>query len=150
MKNRVFAITLCLIFVFGCSSEKSKIKKALKSSIPIEQVGNYKFQSYTITETLLKSNIEDTISTLQSSNMAKQMIIDNQIRRREGYQSNLEDWKHQERTTLSWLRSSYDSVIRTWEEMIKEVNEKIQTDSSFIIANNQRIEFFQDYILRLR
>lgn len=150
MNNRVLVYFLCLMSILGCSSEKSKIKKALKSSIPTEQLGEYKFKDYTITETLLKNNIEDSISTLQSSNRAKEATIDSYRRLREGYVSNLEDCKRQQRTTLSWLRSSYNSLICQWEDMIDESNEKIQRDSVVVIANNQKISFFQDYLSKTK
>lgn len=146
MNNRVLVLSLCLLSVLGCSSEKSNIKKALKSSIPTEQVGEYKFKDYIITETLLKNNVEDSISTLKNQNLAKQATIESQKRLREGYLTNLEDCKRQQRTTLYWLRSSYNSIIRDWEKMIKESNEKIQMDSSAVVANNQRISFFQSYL----
>lgn len=146
MRTRILFFLLCLLSVLGCSSEKLKIKKALKSSIPSEQVGDYKFKSYSITETLLEKNVQDSISALQSKNAGKQVMIDNQIRLREGYLSNLEDCKRQQRTTLSWLRSSYNSLIRQWQEMVDESNEKIQVDSAVIVANNQKIDFFKDYL----
>ena len=146
MKNQVLLLTICLLSVVGCSSEKAKIKKALKTTIPIEQVGEYKFKSYTITETLLKNNVEDSIASLNNRNMTKQMMIELQQQRRNGYIVSLEDCKRQKRNTLSWLRSSYDSIIRDWQRMIDETNQKIQQDSSVIIANNQKIAFFKDYL----
>ena len=146
MRTRLLVISLCLLSVSGCSSEKSKIKKALKSSIPSEQIDNYKFQAYTITETLLENNVKDSILTLQSRNATKQAVVDNQRRLREEYRANLEDCKRQQRTTLSWLRGYYNSLIREWQEMVEKSNEKIQVDSSVIVANNQKIQFFQDYL----
>ena len=142
----ILSSLLLVIGMISCSSESAKIKKALKSSIPIESVKKYKYKSHQIIETLLKSNVEDSISTYERLNKVAEMSINRKNLMRDSYLSNLDDCKREQRNTLYWLRSSYDGLIRDWQRMIDDVNEEIAEDSLRIKANNEKIAFFRQHL----
>ena len=147
--KRIFSIlffSIVAIAMISCSSENVKIKKALKSSIPVESIRNYKYKSHQIIETLLKSNVEDSIATYESANRVTEMSIERKNQMRDSYQTNLDDCRRQQRNTLYWLRSSYDGLIRDWQRMLDDVNEEIAEDSLKIKANNEKIEFFRHHL----
>lgn len=143
----LFCLSLLLI-LGSCSSEESKIKDSLKKSIPIENRNLYQFKSYTIVASLLKSSIEDSISNLEISNRVLQMKIDGENQLKESYVSNLKDCEYQKRNTLPWLRSSYDSLIQDWQEMIDKSVAQIHADSCIIAKNDKEIQSFRTYIER--
>lgn len=128
--KRFIIIVLLSAFAFSCTTENAKIKRALKGTIPVELQKGYKLKEYYIVETILDINIKDSISTLRSKQMTNEFLNKNDSTRLADLQSSLREARHGKATTLYLLRSSYDSIIRTYEEMIEETEEKI----------NQRIE----------
>lgn len=137
---------LLAIVIISCSSENHKIKKALKSSIPVESVKNYKYKSHQIIETLLKSSVEDSVSKYERSNMVTEMSIKSKKQMRDSYQRNLDDCRQEQMNTLYWLQSSYDRLIGDWQRMLKDVNEEIAQDSLKIKSNNKKIAFFRQHL----
>lgn len=143
--SKLLIATLAIMMV-GCNSENAKIKRALKSSIPVESVNNYKYKSHQIIETLLRGSVQDSISSYETSNRVTEMSIEHKNQMKDTYMENLEDCKRQKRNTLYWLRSSYDSIIRDWERMLGDVKEEIAEDSLKIAANNEKISFFRQHL----
>lgn len=135
-----------LILIVSCSSENIKIKKALKATIPNEQLRDYKYKSHQILETLLSNNVEDSISSYETANTVKEMSIERKLKLKDSYQENLDDCRRKRQHTLSWLRGDYDSLIRDWQEMLEDVNEQIMEDSLEISSNNKKIAFFKQHL----
>ena len=130
--RRICPILFVLVAAFSltcCSSENTKIKKALKASIPAEKVKEYKYKSHQLIETQLKNSIEDSISTYESSNRVIERLLVNKYQRKDTYQENLDDCRRQQRNTLSWLSSSYNGLIRDWQRMLDDITEEIAEDS---------------------
>lgn len=127
----------------SCSSEKAKIKRALKSTIPVESVKGYNYKSHQIIETLLSDSVKDSILSYESSNLVKEMSIKRKLQTKKSYQESLDDCREKRQNTLYWLRGSYDGLIRDWQKMLDDVNEKIAKDSLEISHNNEKIAFFQ-------
>lgn len=122
---------LCIIVVLGsCSSEKSNIKRALKSSVPQELIKEYKFKEYTVLETILEMNLKDSIAAQESKIKVNELMMKSDSTRLLGYQAEIQSCKYQQATTLSWLRSSYNSIIRTYEDMANDVIEKLEEKSA--------------------
>ncbi len=147
--KRICSILLIAVTALSfvcCSSEDAKIKKALKLTIPADRVKEYKYKSHQIIETQLKSSIEDSISTYESSNRVVEMYLQNKFQRKNTYQENLDDCRRQQRNTLSWLRSSYNGLIRDWQRMLDDINVEIAGDSLKIKENNEKIAFFRHHL----
>ncbi len=148
MKRIGFIVLIAMqaLIMIGCNSENAKIKRALKSSIPVELLNNYKYKSHQIIETLLRSSVQDSLSSYEISNRLAETSIDRKNQMKDTYLENLEDCKRQKRNTLYWLRSSYDIIIRDWERMLNDVEEEIAEDSLKIAVNNDKISFFRHHL----
>lgn len=142
----ILSFMLGVIAPTSCSSENHKIKKALKSSIPVESVKDYKYKSHQIIETLLKSSVEDSVSKYERSNMVTEMSIKRKEQMRDSYQRNLDNCRREQKNTLYWLQSSYDRLIEDWQSMLNDVNEEIAQDSLKIKTNNKKIALFRQHL----
>ena len=105
-------ILILVVLTFSCNSEESKIKEVLKSTIPVEMAKNYKYKSHQITETVLESNIKDSISSLESANYVKEMFLEEKNKKKTYYLAQIDEMKRQQQTTLPWLRGDYRGLIR--------------------------------------
>lgn len=141
-----YFILLLSIFMYSCNSEDSKIKEALKSTIPTEVVKNYEYKSHQIVETILDSNIKDSISALESDNTVKIMLLEEKDKKKEYYLAQIAQMKHQQQTTLPWLRGDYRGLIRDWQRMLDDVNREMKQDSLVMDSLNKRIDYFNDCI----
>ena len=147
--KRLFVISLFAFFLLsltGCSTEKSKIRAALKSSIPVESIKQYKFKAYQITETQLRNSIQDSISTLRTEIEGIESSISQQRKLMASYKSSLEDCRRQQRNTLYWLSGTYDRLISEWQELIDNANKTIADDSTRLAKTNDRIAFYQTHL----
>lgn len=142
----IFVSLILVSVIICCNSESAQIKRSLKSSIPIESVKLYKYKSHQIIETLLKNNVEDSISTYEQVNNVIEMSIDYKKQICNYYQSNLDDCIRKQKDTFYWMRDSYDALIKDWQRMIDGVNEKIAEDSLKIKSNNNRIALYRQYL----
>jgi len=133
-------------FMCGCDSEDSKIKESLKSTVPAEMVENYEYKSHQITETVLDSNIKDSISSLESLNIAKEMLLEDKYKKKTFYLAKIDEMKHQQQTTLPWLRGDYRNIIRDWQRMLDDINREMKEDSLEMDSVNKRIDYFKNCI----
>lgn len=140
---KFIAITFALFFVVGCSSEKIKIKRALKESVGIEQAKDYKFKSYQIVATQLRTNITDSIASLNTNNELLKVRMLRTQEQIESCRRNINDCKKTQRSTMYWLRSSYDYIIGEWEEMLDKATQSKQVDSVQLDLNNKKLNFFK-------
>lgn len=122
------------------------IKEALKSAIPAEMVNNYEYKSHQIVETILDSNIKDSISSLESASTVRIMLLEEKDQEREYYLAQIDQMKHQQQTTLPWLRSDYKGLIRDWQRMLDDVNREMKQDSLVMDSLNKRIDYFNSCI----
>lgn len=148
MKKFIVApiILMLTIFLLSCNSEDSKIKEALKSAIPTEMVKNYEYKSHQIVETILDSNIKDSISALESANTVKIMLLEEKDKKKEYYLAQIAQMKRQQQTTLPWLRGDYRGIIRDWQRMLDDVNREMKQDSLVMDSLNKRIDYFNGCI----
>lgn len=137
-----FVILLLAIFMNSCNSEESQIKDALKSSIPTEIAKDYKYKSHQIVETILDSNIKDSISSLESANAVRVMLLEEKDKKKKYYLSQIDQMKRQQQTTLPWLRGDYRSLIRDWQRMLDDVNRDMKKDSLVMDSLIMRIDYF--------
>ena len=138
------AFLMLTTFMCSCDSEDSKIKESLKSTVPAEMVENYEYRSHQIIETILDSNLKDSISSLESLNITKEMLLEDKNKQKIFYLAKIDEMKHQQQTTLPWLRGDYSSIIRDWQRMLDDINREMKEDSLEMDSVNQRIEYFNN------
>lgn len=136
-----YFILLLSIFMFSCNSEDSMIKDALKSAIPAEMVKNYEYKSHQIVETILDSNIKDSISSLESAVVAKEIMLEEKDKKKKYYLSQIDEMRRQQQTTLPWLRGDYRGLIRDWQRMLDDVSREMKQDSLVMDSLNKRIDY---------
>ena len=123
-----------------------KIKKSLRESVSTESTEKYEFKSYTILTTLLKSNVEDSISYCENKINSLERNVQAQRSLVGLYETNIADYIREKNKTLSWLQSSYDKLIFDYQKMIQEAKTKIQNDSINIDNYKKRISLYTEYI----
>ena len=148
MKNYFISaiIPMLTIFLFSCNSEDSKIKDALKSTIPSEMTKNYQYKSHQVLETILDSNIKDSISSVESKITVREMFLEEKNEKKDYYLAQIDEMKRQQQTTLPWLRGDYRGLIRDWQRMLDDVNKEMKQDSVFMDSLNNRIDYFNSCI----
>ena len=142
----LFASYLLAIFMQSCDSENSKIKESLKSSVPAEMEKNYEYKSHQIIETILESNIKDSISSLESTNIAKEIFLEEKNKKKMYYLAQIDEMKRQQQKTLPWLRGDYRGLIRDWQRMLDDVNRDMKKDSLVMDSLKKRIDYFNSCI----
>lgn len=125
MKGLVTSIVLALL-LYSCSSEDSKIKKALESSISVDMVQAYELHEYMVLETILDMNVKDSIAQYRSKLMSNEFLIQSDSTRLKPVLANMEDCKKERSRTFYSLRSTYDRFIRDYEKMHDDIMLKIQ------------------------
>ena len=141
-----YLIVLLSIFMYSCNSEESKIKDALKNSIPVEMVKDYEYKSHQILETILDSNIKDSISSLESKIAVRIMLLEEKDEKRKYYLAQIDEMKRQQQTTLPWLRGDYKGLIKDWQRMLDDANKDMKKDSLIMDSINKRIDCLNNYI----
>lgn len=126
MKSFVSSIVLALLFLCSCSSEDSKIKEALESSISVDLVQGYELQEYMVVETILDMNVKDSITQYRSKLISNEFLIQSDSTRLKPILANMEDCKKERARTFYSLRSTYDRLIRDYKKMHDDIMLKIQ------------------------
>jgi hypothetical protein len=118
---------LLLIFcgLASCDSEDRNIKKALKENA-LENGTKYKLTNYKIVETILRTNIEDSIKSGNVSIQVQKEMMKMDSVMLNKYIGEREQCKTQKRNTVWHLASTYDNLIEDWQEMIDEQEEKLK------------------------
>lgn len=148
--KRIIAVyiisSLILSVLVCCSSEDTKIMKALKETIPTESLKHYKHVSHQIVSTTLRQGVEDSISTIGLDNMLLEQSMKRKMDRRNSILHDINDAKDQQRNTMYWLRGFYNNAISGFEDLLEDINQEIAQDSIAIIMNNDNINHFQDIL----
>jgi hypothetical protein len=141
----VFVLTL-MNGIISCNSEDRQIKKALKENA-LENGTKYKLTEYRIVETILKSNLEDSIkSNNVSIQVQKEMMKMDSVMLNK-YIGNREQCKTQKQNTVWHLKSDYDRLIDDWQEMIDEQEEKLKDRQTEIIRIEDKINNWESLIV---
>lgn len=134
MKQNHLLLKVILIFLLfcgfvSCDTEDRNIKKALKEHALLDGT-KYKLTEYRVIETILRTNIEDSIQSGNISVQVKKEMMKRDSLMLNKYIGEREQCKTQKSNTLRYLKSIYDRLIKDWQEMIDEQEEKL--------ANKQR------------
>jgi len=150
LKNSCLIVKVVIILsifysVVSCNSEDRRIKRALKE-YALQEGRKYKLDRYQISETILKSNLEDSISIskisikLREEKMgADSLLLNNLIEQRE-------QCKIQQRNAPYHLAYLYNSLIRDWQKMVDDQEERLNEKQKKIEEINADIEKWQTLI----
>lgn len=141
---KLWAVLIILIFLVSCSNEKTKIKNALKSSIPESLRSEYKYNSYILIETVLKSNLSDSIASFENNAKICRQMVSVDSMRLANIRYNLVESKHQKATAPYYLRYAYDDIIDSYEEMEAEILVSINERKQTITNYENQIKFFHN------
>lgn len=150
-RTRIFIkVIFALLISFGlfsCNTGDRKIKKALKECA-LKEGTKYKLTEYKIVETILKSNLEDSIKSSEVSiKVEKEMMkLDSLMLNK--YIAERDQCKMQQKNTLWHLSSSYDSIIEDWQKMIDEQEEKLKEKQEKIDKIKEGIKGWESLILK--
>ena len=146
MKNYSWILLLQLLFMVSCSSTDSEIKNGLRSSIPVEKQADYKFVDFQILETVLDVNIKDSITHYRMLVQNKKRHMASDSIRLKSIQRNIDECEYNRASTLSYLRSSFTSIIRDYEKMKAEIESDIQSKTDDINAYTKTITRYEDVL----
>ena len=146
MEKYIWILLLQLLFMVSCSSTDSDIKKGLRSSIHVEQQNDYKFLDFQILETVLDVNVKDSITHYRALVQNKKMHMVSDSIRLKSIQRNIDECKYNRASTLSYLRSSFTSIIRDYEKMKDEIETDIQSKTDEIEAYTKTIRRYEDVL----
>lgn len=137
----------CLIIIFigmciSCTNEDTKIKKALINSIPKSLYGEYKYHSHLLLETILKSNLTDSLLSLKIAIGTTRDLMRSDSLRLYNIRYNIADSKRQRANTLYSMRSIYDDIIEDYEEMEAEIVTNLESKNNQIAEKESRIAFW--------
>nr|WP_319998891.1 hypothetical protein [uncultured Draconibacterium sp.] len=129
----------------SCNSEDRQIKKALKENALADGT-KYKLTEYRIIETILKTNLEDSIKSENVSiRVQKEMIkMDSLLLNK--YIGEREQCKIQKQNTLWHLASTYDGLIKDWQKMIDEQEEKLKDKQEEIDKIKDKVKSWESLI----
>jgi hypothetical protein len=142
---KVVIILSVFLSVVSCNTEDRRIKKALKE-YALKEGAKYKLDRYQISETILKSNLEDSIRKSEISIEVQKQMMGTDSLLLENYIAQREQCKKQQRNTSYFLASSYNSIIRDWQKMIDEQEKKLSERQAKIDDINAVIEKWQSLI----
>ncbi len=131
--------------VVSCNTEDRRIKKALKE-YALQEGTKYKLDRYQISETILKSNLEDSIRKSKNSIEVQRRMMSTDSLLLNNYIAQREQCKKQQRNAPYFLASSYNSLIRDWQKMADEQEEKLSERQSKIDEINIDIEKWKSLI----
>jgi len=143
---KVALIVFISYAMVSCNTEDRKIKKALKESA-INKGAKYELSEYRVVETILKSNLEDTISSRKISIMVQEELMEMDSIMLNSYIVKRDECKNQKQNTLSYLASSYNSLIRDYQKWIDEQEEKLNEKQTVIDSIRDNIQELESLIL---
>ena len=142
-------VVIVLIMFHGlvsCNSEDRKIKKALKENALTDGT-KYKLTEYRIVETILKTNLKDSIKNSNVSIQVQKEMMKMDSLMLNKYIGEREQCKTQKQNTVWHLASTYDSLIEDWQEMIDEQEDKLKEKQEEIDKIEDKIKSWESLIV---
>lgn len=134
---------MSILFLYSCSNQDVKIKEALESSIPVDLIQSYDLKECMVIETILDINVKDSITQYRRELIENEIHIQSDSLRLKPILVNMDDCKKQRASTLYYLRSTYDGLIRDYEKMRDDIVQNIQEkeEENKVLKNNiERLE----------
>jgi hypothetical protein len=146
--NLLLSVAFLLLIFCGlasCDSEDRNIKKALKENA-LENGTKYKLTEYKIVETILRTNLEDSIKSGNVSIQVQKEMMKMDSVMLNKYIGEREQCKIQKQNTVWHLASTYDNLIEDWQEMIDEQEEKLKLKLEEIDRVKNKISIWESLI----
>lgn len=146
MKTRlnILLLGVATVLSVSCTSEEGKLKKALIASIPESVKSEYQYESHVLLETLLKSNLTDSISSLRAEIITNETLMQMDSTQLANIQSSIDECEELRANTMYFLKSSYDQIIDDYEDMAADIIEKIEGYQSEIGLCESKIDFLSN------
>ena len=142
MKKILFCFVL-LTMVCSCDTENSKIRRALRGSVNPALVAGYQLKEFEILETILDINLKDSITHYYADIETNKYFIRTDSVQLNSIMSNIEDCKLAKRQTLYHLRSTYDGLIRDYEKMKDEIENRIASRNKENEISTKKIQRYK-------
>lgn len=136
-----------MTFTLSCSSDSRAIKKSLKQSVTLSEKQKYRFESYTITETILDVNVKDSISEINTSIYVENKMLKLDSAELQGYQYQKKDCLYKKNQSPYYMRSLYDNLIDDWQDMIDDTEIKISERLLLIDSMKSKIKTYNKCLL---
>lgn len=140
----ILLLGLTVVLSVSCTSEEAKLKNALITSIPESVKSEYRYESHVLLETLLKSNLTDSISSLRAEIITNETLMQMDSTRLADIQSSIDECKELSANTMYFLKSSYDQIIDDYEDMADDIIEKIEGYQNEIDLCQSKIDFLSN------
>jgi len=143
MQRIIIVIHVLLMGIaISCTSEDAKIKKTLKASVSKSLKGEYKYDSHLLLETILKSNLTDSISSFKIDiNTTREMMLFDSLRL-SNIRNNMKDCRRQRANTMYFFKSAYDDLIEDYEKLEEKIVEELEEKNSKIAEKEAKIAFW--------
>lgn len=135
-------LAILVMSLVSCTSEDAKIKRALKASVSESLKSEYKYDSHLLLETILKSNLTDSISAFKLDIETTRDMMRLDSVRLNNIRDNMADCRRQRANTLYFLRSTYDDLIEDYEEMEEGIIEKLDERNREILEKEAKVTFW--------
>ena len=142
---KVIFVLLLSYGLVSCNTKDRKIKKALKE-YALKSGAKYKLKEYKIVETILKSNLKDSIKSSKISIEVEKEMMRNDSLLLNKYVAQKEKCKDQQKHTSYYLASSYNSLINDWQKMISKKEEDLNEKQAKINKNYEEIKNWKNLI----
>lgn len=142
--KRFYSLVLVILVMslVSCTSEDAKIKKALKASVAESVQSEYKYDSHILLETILKSNLTDSISSFKIDISTTRDLMRLDSLRLDNIRNNMADCRRQRANTMYFLRHTYDDLIEDYEEMEEDIIEKLNERNREILEKEAKVAFW--------
>ena len=139
-------IAALFVLLVSCTSEEAKLKNALITSIPESVKDEYQYESHVLLETLLKSNLTDSIISLRAEIITNETLMQMDSTRLADIQSSIDECEELRANTMYFLKSSYDQIIDDYEDMADDIIEKIEGYQNEIDLCHSKIDFLSNFV----
>ncbi|MDR1700742.1 MAG: hypothetical protein LBR68_06080 [Lachnoclostridium sp.] len=144
--RKLFYVSLLLLVLSSCNTEDAKIRRSLKEIVAGESSQKYKLLDYQIVETILKNNLQDSISNYEVDKQVKHTLLQRDSVLFSQYINKNNDCIRQKNQAPYYIGSMYNSLIRDWEDMIVKQQDAINLKLSEIDSLSSKIDYWGDLI----
>lgn len=117
-----------LVFIIGLvlvsCSQQTKMKNIV-TELAEKECPNYKFESFEIIDSITVSDYKDSIISLDAITITNETFIENELKSIGELKARQEDCRRERRKTLSWLKATYDDLIRDYDELIEKRQNRV-------------------------
>lgn len=143
MKNSLWKLVLILIveLVLVSCSQQSRMKNILME-LAEKECPNYKFESFEIMDSITVSDYKDSIISLDAKTITNEILIEDELKSIGELKAKQDDCRKEKRKTLSWLKATYDDLIRDYDNLIEKRQKRVD---NYKIKNTENEQLKDKY-----